>query len=106
MCGESLAIENASMAKKRKSRANSSRRLELLEVRQVMSADPLDDLWGQLLTQHGTADSLPEVWQPGGPDDVAVLTQHGAMSPPLLPPDLTNHEWREADFWIDRDLEA
>lgn len=93
------------MAKKRKSRVNPSPRIELLEVRQVMAVDPLADLWGQLLTQPGTPDDVAGVCLPSWPEEAVESTYHGTMSPPLLPPDVSNHEWREADFWIDRELE-
>jgi hypothetical protein len=86
------------MARRRKSQAN-SHRIELLEVRQVMSVDPLADLWGPLV-QHGSPGDIPDVIQPGVREDLPQASHHGMQSPPLLPPDATNPHWREADFWL------
>ncbi|WP_197527250.1 S8 family serine peptidase [Pirellulimonas nuda] len=71
------------------------RRLEALEARQVMSADPLADLLGGAISHHSALDPPP-------------LLQHAALdAPPLvqhseldLPP-LAHHELEEPDFWLD-----
>jgi subtilisin family serine protease len=112
-----MSLKDGRRGKKRKH----NRSIEQLEVRQVMSADPVAELLGGSIQHHGFADYAIE--HHGGFFDgeellggsiehhafnEAELVHHGGMESEA--PGLIHHVERDADFWIDswaeRDAEA
>lgn len=87
-------------------KTNLQGRIETLEPRVVMSADPLADLLGGAIVHHGFDDELPElVHHASGVDDLPSLVHHDT-APDSLPPLSQHVEDPVPDFWITKEDRA
>ncbi len=74
-----------------------SGRVEQLEEKIVMSADPLGGLLGGQIHHHAIVDEMPPLAHHDADDGLPPIEHHLAED---LPP-INHHQEREADFWID-----